>query len=44
MLNLENIVYNEIGLMEEMMMENVGRGLVEVVVGMVLVDLVIKVR
>ncbi|KAK4177450.1 YjeF-related protein N-terminus-domain-containing protein [Triangularia setosa] len=44
MLNLENIAHNEIGLTEEMMTENAGRGLAEVVVGTVLADPAIKVR
>ncbi|KAK0736818.1 YjeF-related protein N-terminus-domain-containing protein [Apiosordaria backusii] len=44
MLNLENIAHNEIGLTEEMMTENAGRGLAEVVVGTVLDDPAIKVR
>lgn len=43
MLNLENIAHNELGLTEDMMTENAGRGIAEVVL-MALTDPAIKVR
>ncbi|AEO57874.1 hypothetical protein MYCTH_2304592 [Thermothelomyces thermophilus ATCC 42464] len=43
MLNLENIAHNEIGLTEEMMTENAGRGIAEVTL-IALADPAIKVR